>query len=132
MGGRYRTQMGSPVYQFAHLRLGFLVCLLPFGVLQPIADSRLMDIGYVRTKDLIQSAEFVHLVFELAVTLVHAVKQSVRNAVLHTVELILIGIIHQINGSVRLTQQLFLVQFLDMLPFLFHLIHFLPLGLFRK
>lgn len=50
MGGRYRTQMGSPVYQFAHLRLGFLVCLLPFGVLQPIADSRLMDIGYVRTR----------------------------------------------------------------------------------
>ena len=66
MGGRHRTQMGSPVYQFVHLLLSFLVSLLPFGVLQSIADSGLVDIGYVRTKDLVLPAQLVHLVFELA------------------------------------------------------------------
>ena len=108
-----------------------LVCLLPLGVLQPVADSRLVDIGDVRTKDLVLTAQLVHLMFEFAVAFLHAIEQSVRDAALHTVELVLVRGVGQIHVAVRLPQQLFLVKFLYVRPFLFHLFHFLALGLFR-
>ena len=76
----HRAQTGGTVHQFLHLRLGFLVCLLPLGVLQPVADSRLVDIGDVRTKDLVLTAQLVHLMFEFAVAFLHAIEQSVRDA----------------------------------------------------
>ena len=42
----HSTQMGSLIDQFLQLRLGFLVGLLPFGILHSLADSRLMNVGY--------------------------------------------------------------------------------------
>ena len=109
MRGSYRTQMGGLINQFLHLRLGFLVGLLPFGILQPVADTCLMDIGDAGTKDFVLPAQLVHLVFELAVTLLHTVEKPVRNATLHTVKLVLVGSVGQINRPVSLTDQLFLV-----------------------
>ena len=76
----HRAQTGGTVNQFLHLRLGFLVCLLPLGVLQPVADSRLVDIGDVRTKDLVLTAQLVHLMFEFAVAFVNAKYQYVPDS----------------------------------------------------
>ena len=103
------AQMGSLVDQFLHLRFGFLVCLLPFGILQSVADTCLMDIGDAGTKNLVLPAQLVHLVFEFAVTLLHAVEQSVSDTLLHTVKLVLVGGVCQINLPVSLSNQLFLV-----------------------
>ena len=52
----HSTQMGSLIDQFLHLRLGFLVGLLPFGILQSVADTRLMNVGDAGTKDFILPA----------------------------------------------------------------------------
>ena len=129
MGCRHRAQMGGSVDQFLHFRLGFLVSLLPLGVLQFITDSRLVDIGDVRTKEFVLSAQLVHLVFQLAATLLHAIKQTVRDTVLHPVELVLVGSVSQVHVPVGFPYQLFLVQFLYPFPFFLHLLHFLPLCL---
>ena len=69
--------------------------------------------------------------FELAIAFLHAIEQSVRDAALHTVELVLVGGVGQIHVTVSFPQQLLLVKFLYVRPFLFHLFHFLALGLFR-
>ena len=65
------TKVRSPVDQFCHPGFGFLVCLLPLGVLQPITDTGFVYIGYIRTEYFILAAQFVHLIAELAVTLLH-------------------------------------------------------------
>ena len=85
------TKMCSPVDQFCHPGFGFLVCLLPLGILQSIADTGFVYIGYICTENFILAAQLVHLIAELAVTLLHTVEQSVRDTVLHTVELVLVG-----------------------------------------
>lgn len=58
---------------------------------------RFVYIGYIRTEYLILAAQLVHLIAELAVTLLHTIEQSVRDTVLHTVELVLVSGIHQVN-----------------------------------
>lgn len=73
------TKVCSPVDQLCHPGFGFLVCLLPLGILQPIADTGFVYIGYIRTEYFILAAQLVHLIAELAVTLLHTVEQSVRN-----------------------------------------------------
>lgn len=75
-------------------------------------------------KDLVLTAQLVHLMFEFAVAFLHAIEQSVRDAALHTVELVLVRGVGQIHVAVRLPQQLFLVKFLYVRPFLFHLFTF--------
>ena len=122
--------MCSPVDQFCHPGFGFLVCLLPLGVLQSIADTGFVYIGYIRTEYFILAAQLVHLIAELAVTLLHTVEQSVRDTVLHTVELVLVSGIHQVNISVSLPCQFFLIQFLDIFALTLHFLDFLPLRLF--
>lgn len=72
------TKVCSPVDQFCHLGFGFFVCLLPLGVLQPIADTGFMYIGYIRTEYFILTVQLVHLIAELAVTLLHTVEQIGR------------------------------------------------------
>ena len=89
------TKVCSPVDQFCHPGFGFLVCLLPLGVLQSIADTGFVYIGYIRAEYFILAAQLVHLIAELAVTLLHTVEQSVRDTVLHTVELVPVSGIHQ-------------------------------------
>ena len=73
------TKVCSPVDQFCHPGFGFFVCLLPLGVLQPISDTGFVYIGYIRTEYFILAAQLVHLIAELAVTLLHTVEQSVRD-----------------------------------------------------
>src|SRR5699024_8734566 len=90
------TKVCSPVDQFCHPGFGFLICLLPLGVLQSIADTGFVYIGYIRTEYLILAAQLVHLIAELAVTLLHTIEQSVRDTVLHTVELVPVSGIHQV------------------------------------
>lgn len=43
--------MGGLIDQFLHFRLGFLVGLLPFGILQSVTDTRLMDVGDAGAKE---------------------------------------------------------------------------------
>mgnify|MGYP001073260762 CR=1 FL=1 len=100
MGCHHRAQMGSSVDQFLHFRLGFLVSLLPLGVLQFITDSRLVDIGDVRTEEFVLSAQLFHLLPRFAATLLHAIKQPVRDTVLHPVELVLVGSVSQVHVPV--------------------------------
>ena len=90
-----------------------------------------MDVGDVGTEDFILTAQFVHLVLELALAFLHAVEQSVGDAVLHPVELVLVGREHQVHVAVCLTEQFLLIEFLHLLPLFLHLLDFLPLGLFR-
>ena len=123
------TKVCSPVDQFCHPGFGFLVCLLPLGILQPIADTGFVYIGYIRTEYFILTAQLVHLIAELAVTLLHTVEQSVRDTVLHTVELVLVSGIHQVNISVSLPCQFFLIQFLDIFALTLHFLDFLSLRL---
>ena len=66
MCGSHCTEVGGPFDQFLHLLPGFLVSLLPLGILQSVADSHLVDVGNVGTEDFILAAQFVHLVLELA------------------------------------------------------------------
>ena len=124
------TKVCSPVDQFCHPGFGFLVCLLPLGVLQSITDTGFVYIGYIRTEYFILAAQLVHLIAELAVTLLHTVEQSVRDTVLHTVELVLVSGIHQVNISVSLPCQFFLIQFLYIFALTLHFLDFLPLRLF--
>ena len=46
--GSHRTEVGGPFDQFLHLLPGFLVSLLPFGILQSVADSHLVDVGDIK------------------------------------------------------------------------------------
>ena len=132
MRGSHRTEVGGPFDQFLHLLPGFLVSLLPLGILQSVTDSHLVDVGDVGTEYFILTAQFVHLVLELALAFLHAVEQSVGDAVLHPVELVLIGREHQIHVAVCLAEQFLLIEFLHLLPLFLHLFDFLPLGLFRQ
>ena len=110
---------------------GFLVSLLPFGILQSVTDSHLVDVGDVGTEDFILTAQFVHLELEFALAFLHAVEQSVGDTVLHPVELVLVGRKHQIHVAVCLAEQFLLIEFLHLLPLFLHFLDFLPLGLFR-
>ena len=66
MCGSHRTEVGGPFDQFLHLLPGFLVSLLPLGILQSVTDSHLVDVGDVGTEDFILTAQFVHLELEFA------------------------------------------------------------------
>ena len=46
-------QMGGTAHQFLHLFLGVNVTLLTLGILQLIADARLMQIGNVLADDIV-------------------------------------------------------------------------------
>ena len=63
--GSHRTEVGGPFDQFLHLLPGFLVSLLPFGILQSVADSHLVDVGDIGTENFILAAQFVHLYWSL-------------------------------------------------------------------
>lgn len=65
MRGSHRAEVGGPFDQFFHLLPGFLVSLLPLGILQSVADSHLVDVGDVGTEDFILAAQFVHLYWSL-------------------------------------------------------------------
>lgn len=56
MRGSHCTEVGGPFDQFLHLLPGFLVSLLPFGILQSVTDSHLVDVGDVGTEDFILAA----------------------------------------------------------------------------
>ena len=91
-----------------------------------------MDIGDVGTEQFVLTSQFIHLVFKLAAAFLHTVEQTVRDAVLHPVELVLVRGVGQIHRTVSFPKQFLLVQFFDILAFTLDLIHLLPLGLFRK
>ena len=57
------AQVGCPADNLAHLLLGFLVSLTAFGVLQLVADTGLVDIGYVGAKQLVLPADCIDLIF---------------------------------------------------------------------
>lgn len=73
MCSRHSAQMGGSVDQFRHFHLGILVSLPTFGILQFVADTRLVDIGDVGTEQFVLTFQFVHLVFELAAAFLHTV-----------------------------------------------------------
>ena len=130
--GSHRTEVGGPFDQFLHLLPGFLVSLLPFGILQSVADSHLVDVGDIGTENFILAAQFVHLVLELALAFLHAVEQSVGDAVLHPIELVLVGREHQIHVAVCLAEQFLLIEFFHLLALFLHLLNFLSLCFFRR
>ena len=80
MGSRYGAEVGSPFDQRFHLLPGFLVSLLPFGILQSVAHSGLVDVGDVGTENLILPAQLIHLVFELSTALLQAVEQRLNSS----------------------------------------------------
>ena len=61
MCGSYGAKVGGLLHEGFHLYLGFLVGLLPPGVLQPVAHARLVDVGDAGAKNFILSAQLVHL-----------------------------------------------------------------------
>ena len=129
MCGGHGAEVGGLFHECLHLSLGFLIGLLPLGVLQSVAHARLADIGDAGAKDFILPAQFVHLRLQFSAAFRHAIEQAVGDAVLHPVELVLVGRIGQIHGAVGFPDKLLLVQLLHIPAFFLHLFQLLPLGL---
>ena len=129
MCGGHGAEVGGLFHECLHLSFGFFVGLLPLGVLQSVAHARLADIGNTCAKDFILPAQFVHLRLQLSAAFRHAIEQAVGDAVLHPVELVLVGRIDQVNGAVGLPDKLLLVQLFHIFAFFLHLLQLLPLGL---
>ena len=91
--------MGHAAHDTLHLRLGIAIGLLPLGILQLIADTLPVDILYILADDLVLLGNLVHLVFHLTAAFCHAVQKPFGYSVLHTVEVILEGSIHEVPGE---------------------------------
>ncbi len=113
MCGGYGAKVCGTVYQLLHLCLGILVSLTAFGVFKLVARAGLMDISDVCAQHFIQPGNLVHLILQCTVAFVHAVEKPIGDAVLHTVELILVGNVCDIDDTVGLSRKFLLVKFLD-------------------
>ena len=77
MSSSHGTEPCGSTYEFAHSFLCIFIGLLSLGIFKLIADTGLMDVCNIGTKNLIDSGDFIHLILEFAVTLMKAIEQTI-------------------------------------------------------